>query len=57
MATLEGHGMIRANMRFVLGGGLLLGGIIAAIVSPDLVIALGVLGLLWGAVEDDSTRR
>jgi hypothetical protein len=45
--------MIRANMRFVLGGGLLLGGIIAAIVSPVLVIALGVLGLLWGAVEDD----
>jgi hypothetical protein len=45
--------MIRANMRFVLGGGLLLGGIIAVLVSPDLVIALGVLGLLWGAVEDD----
>jgi hypothetical protein len=45
--------MTRANFRFVISGGLLLGGIIAALVSPDLVIALGVLGLLWGAVEDD----
>jgi len=44
--------MIRANMRFLIGASFLLGGILAVIISPDLVIALGVLGVLWGAVEE-----
>jgi hypothetical protein len=44
--------MTRANFRFVIGGGILLGAIIALLDAPGLAIALGVLGMLWGAVEE-----
>jgi hypothetical protein len=45
--------MTRANFRFVFGLGLVLGAIIALLDAPGLALALGVLGMLWGAVEED----
>jgi hypothetical protein len=44
--------MTRANFRFAVSVGIVLGFLLCVFISPD--AALGVLGLLWGAVEDDS---
>jgi hypothetical protein len=44
--------MTRANFRFILGLGLLLGAVLALLDAPGLALALGVLGMLWGAVEE-----
>lgn len=44
--------MTRANFRFVIGVGILFGAIIALLDAPGLALALGTLGVLWGAVED-----
>jgi hypothetical protein len=45
--------MTRANFRFVFGLGILLGAVLALLDAPGLALALGVLGMLWGAVEED----
>jgi hypothetical protein len=44
--------MSRANFRFVFGLGILLGAVLALLDAPGLALALGVLGMLWGAVEE-----
>jgi hypothetical protein len=45
--------MTHANFRFILGLGILLGAVIALLDAPGLALALGVMGILWGAVEKD----
>jgi hypothetical protein len=45
--------MTRANFRFTVGVGIILGFLLCVFISPDAALALGPLGILWGAVEDD----
>jgi hypothetical protein len=44
--------MTHAEIRFVFGFGILLGAMLALLDAPGLALALGVLGMLWGAVEE-----
>jgi hypothetical protein len=45
--------MTRANFRFAVSVGIVLGFLLCVFISPDAALALGVVGILWGAVEDD----
>jgi hypothetical protein len=45
--------MTRTNFRFVASLGIILGMLLCVFVSPGFALALGVLGVLWGAVEED----
>jgi hypothetical protein len=44
--------MTRANSRFAVSVGIILGFLLCVFISPGVALAAGVMGVLWGAVEE-----